>query len=173
MRSETDGPQSRSQRPLGGAACPPQWALLRMAAKRWIASIRSTLRKGCNASNTGRGWDLCFSWVADLSSRLVVMATTSRYFLRHLAHVPFGEGTMRRTGSGDRSFWRFINGTHNTTNCLKRVVPLVTPSVFDVRPLVSGGTPRRPVLAGDRTGNAVTTFSDGSPTPHRRTPGGR
>ena len=47
---------------------------------------------------------------------------------------PFGEGTMRRTGSGwDRSFfWQFVNGTHGIPDCLKRVVPLgMILSVFD------------------------------------------
>ena len=41
---------------------------------------------------------------------------------------------MRRTGGGlDRSFfWQFVNGTHGTVDCLKRVVPLVTP-VFSTR----------------------------------------
>ena len=41
---------------------------------------------------------------------------------------------MRRTQRGwDPSFfWQFVNGTHGTTDCLKRVVPLVTP-VFSTR----------------------------------------
>ena len=86
-----------------------------------------------NASNRAEGGTSAFSWVADSSSRLVVTATTSRYFFRHPVVTPFCEGVMRRTGSGwDRSFfWQFVNGTHDTTDCLKRVVPLVTPSVFD------------------------------------------
>ena len=76
------------------------------------------------------GGTSAFSWVADPRSRLVVTATTGRYFFRHLAVTPFCEGVMRRTGGGwDRSFfWQFVNGTHDTTDCLKRVVPLVTPA---------------------------------------------
>ena len=83
-----------------------------------------------NASNRAEGGTSAFSWVADPSSRLVVTATTSRYFFRHPVATPFCEGVMRRTGSGwDRSFfWQFVNGTHGTTDCLKRVVPLVTPA---------------------------------------------
>ena len=41
---------------------------------------------------------------------------------------------MRRTERGwDPSFfWQFVNGTHGTTDCLKRVVPLgMILSVFD------------------------------------------
>ena len=41
---------------------------------------------------------------------------------------------MRHEGSGwDRSFfWQFVNGTHGTADCLKRVVPLgMILSVFD------------------------------------------
>ena len=80
------------------------------------------------------GGTSAFSWVADPSSRLVVMATTRRYFFRHPAVTPFCEGVMRRTKRGwDPSFfWQFVNGTHGTTDCLKRVVPLVTP-VFSTR----------------------------------------
>ena len=69
-----------------------------MAVKAWIASIRSTLCKGVNASNTGRGWDLCFFLVASHQGLFVVTATTRRYLFRHLRFVPFGEGTMRHTG---------------------------------------------------------------------------
>ena len=59
-----------------------------------------------NASNRAEGGTSAFSWVAHLSSRLVVMATTSRHFFGHLVLVPFGEGTMRRTGRGwDPSFF--------------------------------------------------------------------
>ena len=67
-----------------------------------------------------------FSWVADPGSRLVVMATTSKDFFHHFGHVPFGEGTMRRAGSGwDRSFfWQFVNDAHGTADCLNRVVSL-------------------------------------------------
>ena len=39
-----------------------------------------------------------FFMVASHERRFVVMATTRRYFFRHLGSVPFGEGTMRRTG---------------------------------------------------------------------------
>jgi len=39
-----------------------------------------------------------FFLVASQQRRFVVMATTRRYFFRHLRLVPFGEGTMRRTG---------------------------------------------------------------------------
>ena len=37
---------------------------------------------------------------------------------------------MHHEGSEwDRSFfWQFVNGTHGTADCLKRVVPLVTPA---------------------------------------------
>ena len=75
------------------------------------------------------GGTSAFSWVADPRSRLVVTATTGRYFFRHPAVTPFCEGVMRRTGGGwDRSFfWQFVNGTHGTADCLKRVVSLVTP----------------------------------------------
>lgn len=66
-----------------------------------------------NASNRAEGGTSAFYWVADLGSRLVVMATTSRYFFRHLGRVPFGEGTMRRTGSGwDRSFFLAVRKRH-------------------------------------------------------------
>ena len=110
-----------------------------------------------NASNRAEGGTSAFSWVADPSSRLVVMATTSRYFFGHLVFVPFGEGTMRRTGSGwDRSFfWQFVNGTHDTTDCLKRVVPLVTPA-FSTRSspcFWRHSLPPFLLLAGDRTMN--------------------
>ena len=83
-----------------------------------------------NASNRAEGGTSAFFWVAHLNSRLVVMATTSKYFFGHLADVPFGEGTMRRTGSGwDRSFfWQFVNGTHGTADCLKKVVLLASPA---------------------------------------------
>ena len=76
------------------------------------------------------GGTSAFSWVADSSSRLVVTATTRRYFFRHPAVTPFCEGVMRRTKRGwDPSFfWQFVNGVHGTTDCLKRVVPLVTPA---------------------------------------------
>ena len=47
-----------------------------------------------NASNTGRGWDLCFFLVASHQGLFVVTATTRKYFFRHLFPVPFGEGTM-------------------------------------------------------------------------------
>ena len=77
-----------------------------MASLAGLASIRSTLSKGVHASNRAEGGTSAFSWVADPSSRLVVMATTSRYFFRHLVPVPFGEGTMRRIGRGwDLSFF--------------------------------------------------------------------
>ena len=47
---------------------------------------------------TGGVRDPPFSWVADPSSRLVEIATTGGYFFHHLGRVPFGEGTMLRTG---------------------------------------------------------------------------
>ena len=63
---------------------------------------------------------------------------------------------MRRTKRGwDPSFfWQFVNGTHGTANCLKRVVPLERVQRFRrVRPLAAGGTPCRPflLLVGNRT----------------------
>ena len=80
------------------------------------------------------GGTSAFSWVANPSSRSVVTATTRRYFFRHPAVIPFCEGVMRRTKRGwDPSFfWQFVNGTHGTADCLKRVVPLgMILSVFD------------------------------------------
>ena len=93
-------------------------------------NIKSIIREGMNASNRAEGGTSAFSWVANPSSRLVVMATTRRYFFRHPAVTPFCEGVMRRTKRGwDPSFfWQFVNGTHGTADCLKRVVPLVTPA---------------------------------------------
>ena len=40
---------------------------------------------------------------------------------------------MRRIGRGwDLSFfWQFVKSAHSTADCLKKVVLLVTPSVFD------------------------------------------
>ena len=99
-----------------------------------------------NASNRAEGGTSAFSWVADLSSRLVVMATTSRYFFRHLAHVPFDEGTMRRTGSGwDRSFFLAVRKRHPRHTWLPEEGGAAgNPSIFDALvPLVSGGTPCR------------------------------
>ena len=63
-----------------------------------------------NASNRAEGGTSAFSWVAHLSSRLVVMVTTSRYFFRHHLVTPFFEGVMRRTKRGwDPSFFcRFV-----------------------------------------------------------------
>ena len=130
-----------------------------------------------NASNRAEGGTSAFSWVADPSRRLVVTATTSRYFFRHPVVTPFFEGVMRRTKRGwDPSFfWQFVNGTHGTTDCLKRVVPLERVQRFRrVRPLVAGGTPCRLFycLRATEPGAVVTTCSDGSPTPRRRAPGG-
>ena len=48
----------------------------------------------------GAGGTALFSWVADASSCLVVMATTGRYFFRHLGRVPFGEGDDASYGEG-------------------------------------------------------------------------
>ena len=124
------------------------------------------------------GGTSAFYWVADLGSRLVVMATTSRYFFRNFDPVPFDEGAMRRTKRGwDPSFfWQFVNGTHGTPGCLKRVVPLESVQRFRrVRPLVAGGILCRLFycLRATEHGTVATTCSDGFPTPHRRTPGGR
>ena len=35
---------------------------------------------------------------------------------------------MRGAGGTAPFFWQFVNGTHGTVDCLKRVVPLVTPA---------------------------------------------
>ena len=89
--------------------------------------MSSTLCKGVNASNTGRGWDLCFFLVASHQGRFVVMATTRRYLFHHFGFVPFGEGTMRRTRGRVGTapfFWQFVNDAHGTADCLKRVVSL-------------------------------------------------
>jgi hypothetical protein len=85
-----------------------------------------------------------FSWFADLGSRLVVMATTGRCSSHHPCPVPFGEGTSVELGGGwDRSFfWQFVNGTHDTTDCFKKVVPLGRQQLRRIRPL-SGGIPCR------------------------------
>ena len=108
-----------------------------------------------NASNTGRGWDLCFFLVASHQGLFVVTATTRRYFFHHLGPVPFGEGTMRRTGSGwDRSFfWQFVNDAHGTADCLKRVVLLASPapSTHTSPFLWRHSLPPFLLLAGDRT----------------------
>ena len=87
-----------------------------------------------NASNRAEGGTSAFSWVADPSSRLVVTATTSRLTPGNSSDASSVKGQMRRTERGwDPSFfWQFVNGTHGTTDCLKRVVPLVTP-VFSTR----------------------------------------
>ena len=129
-----------------------------------------------NASNRAEGGTSAFSWVADPSRRLVVTATTSRYFFRHLVVTPFFEGVMRRTKRGwDPSFfWQFVNGTHGTTDCLKRVVPLGNPSVFDAFvPLLLAALPAALsyCLRATEPGTVVTTSSDGSPTPQGRAPG--
>ena len=71
------------------------------------------------------GGTSAFSWVADPSSRLVVMATTSKDFFHHFVHVPFGEGTRRTGSEWDRSFfWQFVNDAHGTADYLNRVVSL-------------------------------------------------
>ena len=125
------------------------------------------------------GGTSAFSWVADSSSRLVVTATTRRYFFRHPAVTPFCEGVMRRNKRGwDPSFfWQFVNGTHGTADCLKRVVPLgVILSVFDAFvPLSLAALPAALsyCLWTTEHGTVVTTCSDGFPTPRRRAPGGR
>ena len=87
---------------------------------------------------TGGVRDPPFSWVADPSSRLVVIATTGGYFFHHLGRVPFGEGTMLRTGGRVGTapfFWQFVNGTHGIPDCLKRVVPLGRQQLRRIRPL--------------------------------------
>ena len=101
-----------------------------------------------NASNRAEGGTSAFSLVADPGRRLVVTATTSRYFFRHPVVAPFCEGVMRRTKRGwdlgPLFFWQFVNGTHGTPGCLTRVVLLERVQRFRrVRPLVAGGTPCR------------------------------
>ena len=94
---------------------------------------------------TGGVRDPPFSWVAEPTSRLVVIATTGGYFFHHLGRVPFGEGTMLRTGGRVGTapfFWQFVNGTHGIPECLKRVVPLGRQHFRRIRPL-SGGIPCR------------------------------
>ena len=63
---------------------------------------------------TGGVRDPPFSWVADPSSRLVVIATTGGYFFHHLGRVPFGEGTMLRTGGrvGTAPFFLAVRKRH-------------------------------------------------------------
>ena len=117
------------------------------------------------------GGTSAFSWVADSSSRLVVTATTRRYFFRQPAVTPFCEGVMRRTKRGwDPSFfWQFVNGTHGTADCLKRVVPLgVILSVFDAFvPLLLAALPAALsyCLQATEPGAVLASFSDGSPAP--------
>ena len=109
MRSETDFADNQVSRTFKGGVSPPfsMRASTDGGGECRGANIRSSPSEGVNASALAEGGTSAFSWVADPSSRLVVTATNSRYFLRHLALVPFGEGTMRRTGSGwDRSFFR-------------------------------------------------------------------
>lgn len=58
---------------------------------------------------------------------------------------PSVRGRCVELGAGGTApfFWQFVNGTHDTTDCLKRVVSLVPQRFRRVRPLVSGGTPSR------------------------------
>ena len=54
---------------------------------------------------------------------------------------------------GPLFFWQFVNGTHGSPDCLKRVVPLERVQRFRrVRPLVAGGTPCRPFLLLEQSG---------------------
>ena len=121
---------------------------------------------------TGGAGNPPFSWFADLGSRLVVMATTSRCSSHHHRFVPFGEGTSVEQGGGQGPllfFWQFVNGFHGTTDGLKRVVVLGRQHVRRIRPLC-GGIPCRLFycLRTTEPGTVLTTSSEGSPTPHGR-----
>ena len=100
MRSETDFADNQVSRTFKGGETPPfsMRASTDGGGECRGANIRSSPSEGVNASNRAEGGTSAFSWVADPSSHLVVMATTGRYFFHHLGLVPFGEGTMRRTG---------------------------------------------------------------------------
>ena len=73
-----------------------------------------------------------------------------------LALFPSVRGRCVELGAGGTApfFWQFVNGTHDTTDCLRRVVPLVTPA-FSTRstPLWRHSLPPFFLLAGDRTRN--------------------
>ena len=66
-------------------------------------------------------------------------------------------------------FWQFVNGTHGTADCLKRVVPLgVILSVFDAFvPLLLAALPAALsyCLQATEPGAVLASFSDGSPAP--------
>ena len=122
------------------------------------------------------GWDRSFSWVADPSSHLVVMATTGRYFFRHLGRVPFGEGDDASYGEGlgtllflavrkRRPRHRRLpeeGGAAGESSTFDAFVP------FFWRPSL----PPFYCLRATEPGTVLTTTSDGSPAPHGRTPGG-
>ena len=63
-------------------------------------------------------------------SQWALLRMAARLLRREYLFIPRKGGWMRHEGSGwDRSFfWQFVNGTHGTADCLKRVVPLVTPA---------------------------------------------
>ena len=69
---------------------------------------------------------------------------------------------------------QYLNGTHDTADFLKRVLPLVTQRFRHFRPLVAGVTYCRLFysLRAIESRTVVTTCSDGSPTPRRRASGG-
>ena len=77
---------------------------------------------------------------------------------------------MRRIGRGwDLSFfWQFVKSAHSTVDWLKKVVLLVTPSVFDafVPWLLAALSAAFFVASGrPKPGAIITTSSDGSPAP--------
>ena len=74
-------------------------------------------------------------------------------------------------GGGGTSpfFWRFVKSAHSTADCLKKVVLLVTPSVYDVFfPLLLAALPAaffiacwRPNLIGTHYQNCRIPYSPG------------
>ena len=80
MRSETDFADNQVSRTFKGGETPPfsMRASTDGGGECRGANIRSSPSEGVNASNRAEGGTSAFSWVADPSIRLVVMATTSR-----------------------------------------------------------------------------------------------
>ena len=99
MRSETAEAVNQVSTTFRGVRTPLSNALFYgWHQVRGVAIIRSTFFGRGERVIGGGTREPSFFLVASHQRRFVVMATSRKYFFHHLGPVPFGEGTMRRTG---------------------------------------------------------------------------